>query len=188
MARIISVHGTFAQWEIDPASALEGEPAPQWWEANSDFRKDVATFVEASDGELAFEALEWTSENSVQDRREAARRLYARMMELEGDGDPYCVVGHSHGGTIIASALMQAASKKQSLPGLRRWISVGTPFLDMKPEKFLFSRLPLVLKAAFVASMMLFVMFAIASAADIYDGIMPWRDNEALTWFAVSLT
>ncbi|MEO0620106.1 MAG: hypothetical protein AAFZ01_12620 [Pseudomonadota bacterium] len=187
MARIISVHGTFAKWEIDPASALEGEPSPQWWETNSAFRSDIASYVEASDGELEIEALEWTSENSERDRRSAARRLYTRMTELEADGEPYCIVGHSHGGTIIASALMEAASKKQALPGLRRWITVGTPFLDMRPEKFLFSRLPLVLKAAFVASMMLFVMFAIASAADIYDGVLPWRDTEALTWFAVSL-
>ncbi|MEL6289123.1 MAG: hypothetical protein AAFQ42_05530 [Pseudomonadota bacterium] len=186
MARILAVHGTFAQWEIDPGSAVAGPPPPQWWQSNSAFAEDMHALVASDLGPIEIEALEWSSENSERDRRRAATNLYKRVLELEAAEQPYCIVGHSHGGSIISTMLLRAARAGNNLPHMRRWISVGTPFLEMQREKFLFSRLPLLLKAAYVASLMLFMMFVTATVADIVRGDYFWTDRTSLIWFLLS--
>ncbi len=151
MATIITVHGTFAK--PTEANADGGPPADlQWWEAQSAFETDLHQLVEGRDGKLTVTPFVWSGDNSEVERREAGAKLASLMRELETRSEPYCVIGHSHGGSVVSSALLECASRKKALPNLKRWITVGTPFVSLKREHFLFARLDLIRKVAFVAS------------------------------------
>jgi hypothetical protein len=80
------------------------------------------------------------------------------------------VIGHSHGGSVLSAALIEAAARKLSLSHMRRWITVGTPFVELRKEHWLFTRLSLAGKVLFVASMMLLVMFLVYILAEITAG------------------
>lgn len=169
MATIITVHGTFAK----PTEAdLEGGSAPdlQWWETQSMFEHDLRELVEARDGRLDVVPFVWPGDNSEVERREAGARLSKLMRELETKSEPYCIVGHSHGGSVVSSALLECAARRKTLPNLKRWITVGTPFINLRKELWLLTRLSLVRKVIFVASMMLLMMLLIYQAATILTG------------------
>lgn len=160
MATIIAVHGTFAG---PTAGNPEGGPAPelQWWEKGSVFEKEMHDLIDARDGELNFVPFPWAGDNSETQRRDAGERLTKFMRELEAKSEPYCLVGHSHGGSILSDALLECAARKRPLANLKRWITVGTPFLKLRKEVFLLTRLSLMRKVIFVASMMLLLMFIV---------------------------
>lgn len=169
MATIIAVHGTFAA----PTSAdPNGGPMPelQWWEAGGTFEKDMRAFVEARDGELNFVPFSWAGDNSEVERREAGERLTKVMRDLETKSEPYCIVGHSHGGSIVSDALLSNAARRRPLVNLKRWITVGTPFLKLRKELWLLTRLSLMRKVIFVASMMLLIMYLVYLIATQFDG------------------
>ena len=131
MATIITVHGT---------GATGPEEGQAWWQRGSEFEKHLCELVEGEDGVLYFQRLIWDGANSEISRRGAARKLYESAEQLESKGEKYCVVGHSHGGSVVAAALLLAASKGKQLPGLKRWITVGTPFIQSIKAFWLFSR------------------------------------------------
>jgi hypothetical protein len=54
-------------------------------------------------------------------RQESARR-------------PYHLIGHSHGGSVIWLALQEAAASGKPLDHLRSWATLGTPFLNFRPQ------------------------------------------------------
>ena len=110
----------------------------------------------------------WSSLNSETDRRNAGSALLRLLRGLDARGEPYCVVGHSHGGSVIASALIESVARKKPLTHLKRWITVGTPFVGMRKEHFLFTRLTLPRKVMFVASLMLFMMFLFYVAGELF--------------------
>ncbi|MES1179956.1 MAG: hypothetical protein ABUL43_02045, partial [Hyphomicrobium sp.] len=83
------------------------------------------------------------------------------MRELETKSEPYCIIGHSHGGSILSDALLLNAARRRPLANLKRWITVGTPFLKLRKERWLLTRLSLMRKVIFVASMMLLLMFLV---------------------------
>jgi hypothetical protein len=169
MATIITVHGTFAK----PTEANgDGEPLPerQWWEAQSVFESDLRELVEGRDGQLNIKPFVWSGDNSEVERREAGTKLANLMRDLEARSEPYCVVGHSHGGSVVSAALLECAARKKTLPNLKRWITVGTPFVNLRKEMWLLTRLSLVRKVIFVASMMLLLMLLIYQAATILTG------------------
>lgn len=169
MASIISVHGTFAKPTVaDPNGGPP--PEPQWWETPSTFETDLRTLVDSRDGRLDVIPFMWGGDNSEVERRDAAARLIKLMRELESKSEPYCVVGHSHGGSVISSALLDGAARRKSLQNLKRWITVGTPFVNFKKELWLLTRLSLMRKVVFVASMMLLLMFIVYIAADQVSG------------------
>jgi hypothetical protein len=179
MATIITVHGTFAHeggvrppGAPAPATGVLSAPAGdrQWWQPGSAFDAEVARLVEAHEGTVEIKPFEWSGANSELGRRDAGRRLLGVLTELEARKEPYCLIGHSHGGSVISAALLEAAGRKLDLPGLKRWITVGTPFVKLERERWLFARLDLVRKAIFIASMMLFLMFAVYLAADVMAG------------------
>jgi hypothetical protein len=150
VATIITVHGT---------NATGPEEGDAWWQKGSEFESDVRRCVESEDGPLAFEPFAWDGLNSETSRRGAGRRLYDRMAALEGQGKPYAVLGHSHGGSVIAAALLRSAVKKQPLSKLSAWLTVGTPFVQLKRAGLLFSRLGLLGKSAYVALVMFWLSF-----------------------------
>jgi len=161
VATVVTVHGTFAH-SAGTADALnigDGGEA-QWWQQGSAFEADLRTWAQGADGHpINFVPFTWSSLNSELDRRYAGTELLKVLRGLDRQNEPYCLVGHSHGGSVIASALIDSAAEKKPLSGLRRWITVGTPFVGMRKEKFLFTRLSLTRKVLFVASLMLFMMF-----------------------------
>jgi hypothetical protein len=169
MATIITVHGTFAKpTEAGPDGGATADF--QWWETQSTFERDLRDLVDARDGRLDITPFVWQGNNSEVERREAGERLAKLMRELEARSEPYCIVGHSHGGSVVSSALLQCAARRKALPNLKRWITVGTPFINLRKELWLLTRLSLVRKVIFVASMMLLMMLLIYQAATIFTG------------------
>lgn len=153
MARILTVHGTFA------GGPTEGSA---WWQKTSPFHKHLGELVEAEDGPIEFEPVHWSGLNSERARRKAGQALARRTAALERAGERYAVIGHSHGGSVIASSLLASARARRPLPGMSRWISVGTPFIETRKEFFLFSRLGIIGKSVYVALLTAAVLFIYA--------------------------
>jgi hypothetical protein len=152
MATVITLHGT---------NATGPEEGDRWWQRGSAFERDLRSFVEAEDGILTYAPLVWSGLNSESARREAADKLVQRAKELEAKGEKYCVIGHSHGGSVISHALLIATNRKLSLPGLSRWITVGTPFIEPQKARLLFSRLGVLGRSAYLTFFALALMFVI---------------------------
>lgn len=130
MATILTVHGTNA------SGPAEGE---HWWQRGSPFEKHMREFVEGSDGRLEMVPVLWDGANSELSRQGAGSALLKELATLEAKKEPYCIIGHSHGGSIIATALIEAAHSNRPLNSLSRWITVGTPFVASKRKRLLFS-------------------------------------------------
>jgi hypothetical protein len=160
VATVVNVHGTFVH-SAGTADALNiNKDAPvQWWQQGSAFEHEVKAYVTGEDEPLDVVPFTWRSQNSEIDRRQAGSALLDTLRGLDKKGEPYVVVGHSHGGSVIASALIESVARRRPLKHLSRWITIGTPFVGMRKERFLFSRLSLTRRVIFVASLMLFMMF-----------------------------
>ena len=193
MAKIVTVHGTFAHIETvsDPAE-MAGDSARQWWQSGSAFEAQIRKMVD-SDGssgapgsEVEFKPFIWNGDNSVTARRKAGSRLLSELKALEAGGEKYCVVAHSHGGSVVTNALVEAASRNVELPGMKRWMTIGTPFIELRPERFLFLRLPLLLKALFVASLMLLFMYVFYLSGELLDGRLNFSNERQVTRLIVS--
>lgn len=182
MATVVTVHGTFAH-EGGTADALHiGDGVePQWWQPGSAFEADLRSLVAGADGRLDFVPFAWSASNSEIDRRAAGSALLKVLRGLDQKGEPYAVVGHSHGGSVIASALIESVARKRPLSHLKKWITVGTPFVGMRKERFLFTRLTLTRKVVFVASFMLFWMFLFYAAAELWDGARRFWSERYIT-------
>ncbi|MCC7251895.1 hypothetical protein [Hyphomicrobium sp.] len=169
MATVVTVHGTFAH-SGGTAEALNiGDGETQWWQHGSEFEADLKSKVAGAEGgPVEVVPFTWSSLNSEIDRRNAGSALLRVLRGLDARGEPYCVVGHSHGGSVIASALIESVAKRKPLTHLKRWITVGTPFVGMRKERFLFTRLTLTRKVIFVASLMLFMMFLFYMAGELF--------------------
>src|SRR5262245_32626842 len=135
MATIITVHGT---------GATGPEEGNAWWQIGSPFETHVRELVEGDNGVLTFKPVIWDGENSESSRRVGGRKLFGTMSEAEKKGERYCLIGHSHGGSVISNALLLSTYKRQKLSGLARWITIGTPFLRFSPAFWLFSRIGLI--------------------------------------------
>lgn len=146
MATIITVHGTYA---CDP------EGGSQWWQKGSQFEQQLVALIESTQGALSLQPFIWDGRNSEMSRRTAGNKLLQRALELERVAEPYCIIGHSHGGSVIELALFQAAAQGNPLPNLKQWITVGTPFVVCRRRFFLFSRLNAFGKAVYLAWMMI---------------------------------
>ena len=174
MATIVTVHGTFAHTESGGTASATPTPELQWWQAGSTFDQDIRASLDAvpgfGEGKLEVARFEWSGENSEMARRKAGKQLFSELRQLEAKGEPYCVVGHSHGGSVIGWALLESAARKQRLDGMKRWITVGTPFVSLKKERLLFQRLDLMRKVVFVASLMLVVMWLVYMLAEALSG------------------
>jgi hypothetical protein len=146
MATIITVHGTHA---------TRPELGAKWWQNGSGLETQLLALIESERGALSLQPFVWDGRNSENSRRKAGSELLARALELERVAEPYCIIGHSHGGSVIELALFQAAARGNPLPNLKQWISVGTPFVVSRRRFFLFSRLNVFGKAIYLAWMMI---------------------------------
>ncbi|MEQ8824944.1 MAG: hypothetical protein RIC14_11280 [Filomicrobium sp.] len=185
MATIIAVHGTFAHMGGVPSETAAPGVEPQWWQRGSAAEKDFTRLAEGMDGPVKVEPFLWSGDNSELERRKAGSRLLKRLLELEATGETYCLIGHSHGGSVISTALTEAAVRKKPLNGLKRWITVGTPFVSLRRETTLFLRLSLFQKAIFIASFMLLLMFGAYVIGEFINGGLDFNKKGAAWRFAI---
>jgi hypothetical protein len=143
MATIVTVHGTF---DSGP------ESGQRWWQRGSQFETQLRGLVEGDDGKADFVRHIWNGLNSEISRRSAGRTLCKCLVDLEKKGERYCLISHSHGGSVILSALMLSTYRRRALPGLSRWITVGAPFITFARKRLLFSRLGLFGKGAYLSA------------------------------------
>lgn len=154
MGTIITVHGT---------NASGPETGGRWWQRGSPFEKQLRCLVNGKNGEFTYRPLIWDGWNSETSRRGASEKLCALFAECENAGEQYVVIGHSHGGSIIAHSLLLCARGGQRLNGLSQCVTVGTPFIRGEKEFLLFSRLGLLGKAAYLAAMTFGATYAMVS-------------------------
>ena len=143
---VLLVHGTFAN---NPSKTRDDHL--RWWQAGGDVWTRIdqqlpEKFHVASDPRT--EVFSWSGDNSERDRRAGGRELFKHLQKLEKDGTRYHLVGHSHGGSVIWHCLLESVKrrlqfhrkvrlrrremdKKMSLPGLRSFTTIGTPFLQL---------------------------------------------------------
>ncbi|XDA98608.1 hypothetical protein AB1M95_01520 [Sulfitobacter sp. LCG007] len=145
--KIITVHGTGAG-----ATTATGD---RWWQHGSEFGKEITRRLDLRSSRIDLEPFQWTEgPNSEQKRREAGAALLERLLEYEAAESDYFVLGHSHGGSVIYSALVQAVRQGHDLRHLRQWITVGTPFLNYRPHRYIFQRLTSVGLTVFASGLM----------------------------------
>ncbi len=132
MARIVTVHGT--------SEGLVNDQGELWWQHDSRFQARLCELLDLHDAELV--PFHWgVGENSASARRRAGLDLYHLLSKYDEAGEDYYLIGHSHGGSVIYNALLQSAARNRRLKRLQAWCTVGTPFIDIAPKRFLFSRL-----------------------------------------------
>jgi hypothetical protein len=144
MTKIITVHGTNA--------GNPNDVGEHWWQKESPFQKRLTEWLDLDGVEI--EPFHWDEgPNSEVKRRDAGLALLRRLKEHEEAREDYYLIGHSHGGSVIYHALLDASAGSHPLPHLQSWITVGTPFLSTKPVWFLFSRLGNFGKVAYVGAL-----------------------------------
>jgi hypothetical protein len=127
---IVVVHGTFSGPSSD---------APKWWQPNA-----LDTFIPRLHNALERRGVEprcwahcdqatsvfhWTGNNHWVDRTRAAAGLVRYLSEMAQAGWACHLVGHSHGGNVIAEALHALRGRPEGKV-VRSVITLGTPFLD----------------------------------------------------------
>jgi hypothetical protein len=169
MATIITVHGTNNTGPTD--APIQGQG--YWWQRDGFFERCIRELVGPEHGELKFEPLVWNGDNSEIARWEAGRALFANASRLEAAKEPYVVLGHSHGGSIIRHFLEQAALNRKAMPGLSAWITVGTPFIESRAIPLLANRLTVWGKSAYFLSafFVLWLLVSFLAFADFSAGV-----------------
>ncbi|MEQ8824018.1 MAG: hypothetical protein RIC14_06575 [Filomicrobium sp.] len=147
MSVVISVHGT------NDHGPINGD---KWWQRGSDVHKDFECLVESIDGTLQFVPYCWSGTNSEDERFNAGTKLAQRMADLDAEGEKYVLIGHSHGGSVIAHALRaklheNGRGRLADKTHLPPWIVIGTPFVRTIQDWFLFTRLENFGKSAYIS-------------------------------------
>lgn len=137
---VILVHGTFAN-----NSSKSRSDHLHWWQSGGDVWNKIdqqlpEQFHVASDKKK--EVFSWSGDNSERDRRAGGRELFKHLQKLEKVGTRYHLIGHSHGGSVIWHCLLESVKQRfrrrqltddtLSLPGLRSYTTIGTPFLQLR--------------------------------------------------------
>jgi hypothetical protein len=123
---VLLIHGTFAAAEADDGAA--------WWQRGSETWTGLSELL-PDNARLCGEQplFHWSGANTEWEREKAAERILEQLLQFEAADQPYHLIGHSHGGSAIWSALKGAVRRKQPLAHLRSWATVGTPFMHFGP-------------------------------------------------------
>lgn len=131
---LVTVHGTGAGDVANTGS--------QWWQLKSPFEQEVGKRLDLARGGVIVDTHQWKlGPNEESERRQAGRRLFEKLRAYDRAGQDYYLIGHSHGGSVIYNALLYSIGRKEPLERLKQWCTVGTPFLDYRPNKRLHDRL-----------------------------------------------
>jgi hypothetical protein len=122
---IITVHGTFA-------GNLRENPPHHWWQSEATLATQL---IQKLGRGAVVKPFKWkdkerTGPNRESERKIAGRQLFKELSELEDNGIPYHLVGHSHGGSVIWHALKESARNGKQLSCLKSWTTVATPFIE----------------------------------------------------------
>ena len=132
MTKLITVHGT--------GSGLDEDRGARWWQHDSPFTEELEQLLDL--GEVEIVPFHWgQGSNSEEARRQAGKDLYDMLDGLDESGEDYALIGHSHGGMVIYNALLVSSQKRDPLKRLLAWTTIGCPFLDVRPKRFLIQRL-----------------------------------------------
>lgn len=131
---LVTIHGTGAG---DPTKDKNS-----WWQEESDFLEQLGQRLDLSPEQVKVVPFLWEEgPNSEAGRRKAGRRLYDLLRSFDDLDQTYYLIGHSHGGSVAYSALLQSVAEDQPLKGLKCWCTVGTPFLEYIRNNFLYQRI-----------------------------------------------
>lgn len=171
---LIFVHGTGAGAETN-----HGE---RWWQRGSPFREELSQRLDLDRSRVVLQEFMWgKGPNFESQRRKAGQDLFAELQRLEAAGAEYYLVGHSHGGSVIYSALIEGMRRGEAFKGLKMWCTVGTPFLDYRANRWIFQRLnqfelPLfgagLLALMLAACCALLYVLGVRAAADSFASLM----------------
>lgn len=132
--KLVTVHGTGAG---DVTSSGD-----KWWQLGSVFMGKLQQGLELEPEQVDIVPFQWEDgPNSEEKRRAAGCSLAKLLLSYDAAQQDYYLVGHSHGGSVIYNALLKSVADKTPFERLKLWCTVGTPFLDYRPNTFLFQRL-----------------------------------------------
>jgi len=116
---VVLVHGTFA-------------PKAPWTNHSSEICQSISR--QLSDFNVKFHTPQWSGANSHSDRIRAGKELaeYTEKLAMERPGS-YFLVGHSHGGTVIAHALRQSQELSKIVSGS---VFLSTPFIQVRRKDY----------------------------------------------------
>lgn len=121
---VFTVHGT--------NDGAPGDDGPKWWQRGSPFAQRLGALAAEQGEEVDYRPFHWDGANSDVSRRRAAVRLRTLLRSALRRDAQAAVVGHSHGGNVIAFALEDAALARAQSDGRLNVVSVGTPFLPAR--------------------------------------------------------
>jgi hypothetical protein len=160
--RVITVHGT-----NDGAARDEGA---LWWQKGSAFSGKLQALAEGNGDVIEIRPFRWDGANSDVSRRKAASRLRSLLRAALKNDDKAAVIGHSHGGNVIAFALEDPALARAQSSGKLKVISVGTPFLPARRR--LIADLNSIAVRSVVAFTAIVVLMVAAILARWLDGVL----------------
>lgn len=120
--KIVTIHGTFATGP---------EAGEKWWQKGSVFTNKIKQQIGRNTEIVPFV---WDGANSEASRRKHGQLLLKKLLLLDSQKEDYVVVAHSHGGMVMKECLQKAADNNIRLDNLKRWITIGTPFLHFSPS------------------------------------------------------
>jgi Alpha/beta hydrolase family len=138
-----------------------------WFDQSSQFAGLLRS--ELSPHTMEFRAFEWSGNNSILDRAEAAKELAKELSdELQSEDAFLIIIGHSHGGNVaVKAAGILGQIDRQLL------VTMGTPFLRASVSSHF----------SLLFAVVLFSIFGVLSLAHPY--MTDIFQNPAIIWFAL---
>lgn len=162
---LVLVHGTGARgapWTREPTSSL------------------CAHLKTALGEPPSFSHSDWSGRNTHLARADGGRALIEHLRHEAPADRPLVLVGHSHGGSVIAQALVQDADLCQRVAGV---VFLSTPFLHARllPLSKHLPKGPAFLAGAVCAmAVVVGIIAALATATDWPEDPNPWLSGVAL--------
>lgn len=176
-AVVVLVHGTYAGSDAD-----EGKG---WWQRGSDASSRLLAMLPDDCRYPEGRLFHWSGKNDYLARYHAGQSLLTFLCELEEKQQPYHVIAHSHGGSVLWYALLLGALRKKfsksqdetspcplGLPNLRSCATVGTPFLVFRSSRISRRRMLLTELVTWAISLSIPLLLTVA--------LWPWLGYAAL--------
>jgi len=103
-----------------------GAGRPDWTQPGS---STLCKYLDKTVEGVSFSSCVWSGKNTDQARADGAKRLREDVLNATSDGRLTILVGHSHGGSVIAYALAEEDALWKQVSGV---IFLATPFLQAR--------------------------------------------------------